>query len=38
MKPFDLAAYVKKSARASGVPTRVRSLQVLALIARLLSR
>ena len=38
MNLFKLDAYVRKSTRASCVPLRVSSAQVLALLARLLTR
>lgn len=38
MKPFNLAAYVNKSTRASGVPLRITNALVTAMLARLLSR
>lgn len=37
-QPFDIATYVEKTTKASGVPLRITSVQVLQLLARLLSR
>lgn len=38
MSKFNLAAYVRKSTKASSVPLRVRSSQVLGTVVRLLIR
>ncbi len=37
-QPFDIAAYVAKTTKASGVPLRISGSAVLALVVRLLSR